>query len=76
MGNGFSIKTYEQYKKLTPDQKELHTFEQLSKIDFIFDKFKLLDKEYAQKRVEFILYTFIGMILIAFAGSIINNIIS
>lgn len=65
MGNHRSITSFDQYKHLSKDQKDFYTFEQLSKLDG-------LDKKYAGKRVEVIVYGFVTLILIGFVGALVG----
>ena len=69
MANNGIIKSYQDYKNLSKEQKELWTFQQLQKLDG-------LDRRFAQKRVEKIVYGFVGLILVAFAYGIINIVIA
>ena len=65
MGNHRSITSFDQYKRLSKDQKDFYTFEQLSKLDG-------LDKKYASKRVEVIVYGFVTLILVGFVGALVG----
>ena len=79
MDNRSTIKTFDQYKKLTQEQKELYNFQQLSKIDMVHDTMinlhRDLDKKYANKKVEHIVYGFVILILVGFAGGVISGVI-
>lgn len=79
MAYGATIKTLEQYKKLTSEEKDFYHFEQLKKIDMVHDTMltihKEMDSKYAAKRVEYLVYIFVGMILLAFFGSVISGVI-
>lgn len=76
MPNGQSaIKSFNDYQKLSKDQKEFYHFEQLAKIDFIFKEFKELDKRYAKKMVETVVYGFISIVLIAVFTAIVSGVV-
>lgn len=74
-----TVKTFEDYQHLTEEQKEFYHFQQLNKIDMVHDTMiemhSQLDEKYAAKKVEYIVYGFVGLILIAFAGALIAGII-
>ena len=75
MHNIMSIDKFDDYMKLTNEQKEFYTFEQLSKIDVLIVKIKDFDKKYSRKWVEKCVIGFIVMILVAFATAVIAGII-
>ena len=65
MSNGVLIRGFEDFKKLTKEEREFYIFTQLSKLDH-------LDKKYAGKRVEVVVYGFITLLLVAFGGALIG----
>ena len=65
MSNGTLIRGFEDFKKLSTEEREFYIFTQLSKLDN-------LDKKYAGKRVEVVVYGFIAIILVAFGGALIG----
>ena len=69
------ITSFDQYKKLTEEERDFYNFEQLRKIDFVHEKFKLLDKKYASKRVETIVYGFIGLVITGFVIALISKVL-
>jgi len=77
MANGNSIKTFEEYNKLTKEQKEFYHFDQLSKIDLLYNKVDNfhanLDEKYAQKRVEYIVYSFVSLVLVSVVIAILSG---
>ena len=73
-----TINTFEEYQRLTDEQKEFYHFDQLSKIDALYNKINLLhsglDDKYSRKWVEKSVIYFFTMILIAFAGLVIAGV--
>lgn len=65
MSNGMLIRGFEDFKKLTKEEREFYIFTQLSKLDH-------LDKKYAGKRVEIVVYGFISLVLLAFGGALVG----
>lgn len=58
------------FQNLKPEQKEFYSFEQLSKIDALIERFDNLGSRYANKWVESAMTGFIVLILLAFFGTI------
>lgn len=79
----FQIKTLEEYKQLTPEEKDFYHFLQLQKIDWVHNTMLQwhnrvdteLDKKYASKLAERIIYTMVAMVLVAFIGALIRGVI-
>lgn len=65
MGNNRSIASFNEFKRLSKDQRDFYVYEQLSKLDH-------LDKRYAGKRVEVLVYGFVAIILVGFVGTLVG----
>jgi hypothetical protein len=63
------VETFEQYKNLTEEQKQFYLFEKLSKLD-------TLDTRFASKWVERVMFGFLTLVGVAFAGALINIVIN
>ena len=74
--NGRAIKTYDAYKGLTKEQKELWVFEQLCMIPQLHKKFDGLSKRYAGIWVQRLVYGFVTIILLAVVGAMVNNVMA
>lgn len=63
--------SFDDYQRLTPDQREFFTFDQLSKIDGIYTRLAEGEKLFAGKWVETAVKTFIYVIVVGFVGSLL-----
>ena len=67
-----TIEAYEEYKRLTPDQRE---FQQFQKMHDVYLVTISLEKRYAKKWVERFATTIISLILISFLGALVTLVI-
>lgn len=71
------INSLEQFKALSEEERDFYTFSTLLDISDKMNAFCLdeLDKRYAKKLVEQIVYTGVSFILIAFLGALVGLVI-
>lgn len=67
-GNMTARMNFEEYKRLTPDERELFLFQQLCKVDDICISLDGQPKKYAAKWVEHAMKTGIGSLVVGIAG--------
>ena len=70
--NGKIIKSFEEFKHLSPEERDFYIYTQLVRVGNLKEVVSGLDDKYASKKTEKIVYGAVGLILIAFAASLIN----
>lgn len=66
------VNSFEEYKKLSSEEKDYYIYSTLLNVEKLHTR---LDKRYASKMVEHLVFAFIGIILVGFVGALVLQVI-